>query len=160
MILWTSKIEKICFNIRSEKKDKNVPTYQSGKTVGISPNIRTTVSKIESRSSLAAACAFPVGAITGDTGLTAKRVPDSDIPFCRFCLGNWKLPNCPFIKWRPAVTVRSPCTRPYLEELTSSEWALILNVIISWIVGRNRWLFQNKIIKCHHNKHIGKKLIT
>lgn len=141
------KLRNFVSALKGKVKDKKVPTYQKDKKVGISPNIRTTVSNIESRSSLAAACAFPVGAITGDTGLTAKRVPDRDIPFWRLCLGNWKLFNCPFIKWRPAVAVRSPCTMPYLEELTSSAWALILNVIISWIVGRNLWLFQNKIRK-------------
>ena len=43
--------------------------------------MRTIVSKIESSSSIAADCAFPVGPITDETGLTAERVPTRDIPF-------------------------------------------------------------------------------
>lgn len=135
-----NNIEKVRFNIRSRVKDKNVV---------ISPNIPTTVLKIESRTSLVAACALPVGAITGETGLTAERVSARDIPFWCFCLGNWKLCNCSFIKWRPVVAFRSPWPMPDLEELTSSAWALILDVIISWIAGRNLWLLQNKMNKIY-----------
>lgn len=53
-------------------------------------------SRTESRSSLAAACAVPIGAITGVTGLTANNVPLRNTPFARFCLDNWYVSKCPF----------------------------------------------------------------
>ena len=66
------KIKKFSLKIERESK-----TWK----IGSAPNMRTTASKIESSSSIAAACAFPVGAITAETGLTAERVPTKYIPF-------------------------------------------------------------------------------
>jgi hypothetical protein len=103
-------------------------------------NIRTTLSKIESRSSFAATCAFPRWAIRGDTGLTTNNVPAIDISFLRFYFGNRYFFSWPFMKCRSSVPAWEPWIILDLDEFKSFAWALILDVIISWIVGRNLWL--------------------
>ena len=73
---------------------------------------------IEFKSSLAADCAVPIGAITGVTGLTANKVPLSDIPFARFCLDNWYVSSCPFKVCRVEEYAVRPL--PGLDELMLS----------------------------------------
>lgn len=77
-----------------------------------------------------------MGAIAGEMGLTTSCAAITDAPLFVFCLSIWNWGMGPF-----------ECNTSYifaalsiLDFEASSEYALIFEVITSWIVGRTRWL--------------------
>jgi len=77
-----------------------------------------------------------VGAIAGEMGLTTSCAAITDAPLFVFCLSIWNRGMGPF----ECNTSEVFAALSILDFEAPSEYALIFEVITSWIVGRTRWL--------------------
>lgn len=100
-------------------------------------------SNTELRSSLAAACALPKGANAGGTGLTTTCVAEEDVPLLPLFLRVLKFFTSSFASTKLEVDDFVPWSRVNLDELRAA-CVFILEMMISWRVGRNRWLHRKK----------------